>query len=185
MRSLFTAAALAATLTGCLPQEPKSSPQTTPTLPVTQSVAEESPSTPSPRPPDYEETPQPDSISPDTSVSQASGYAEAAEVQDPHAESEQPWLEDGNPVTITLKRPYAYGVQDYIMIIRSRADLLTVNSFEINRGNCQHSDPHKVMVPVDMPFELKFGQSKKIRVLCDKVIEVTIDTQFGSYKLSE
>lgn len=34
------------------------------------------------------------------------------------------------------------------------------------------------MIPVDMSFTLKCGQAQKVRVLCDKVFEASVDTQF-------
>ena len=41
------------------------------------------------------------------------------------------------------------------------------------------------MVPVDMSFTLKFGQAQKVRVLCDEVIETSVDTQFDRITLSQ
>lgn len=115
---------------------------------------------------------------------------EAAGIEEPYNESEsesglEPWFGEGQPVSITLEHVYTPGKPDYIMVIRSRADELTIYDLEINRGNCQHSHIQKVMVPVDMPFTLKFGQAKKVRVLCDKVIEASVDTQFGRITLAE
>ena len=36
-----------------------------------------------------------------------------------------------------------------------------------------------------MPFTLKRGQPQKVRVLCDKVIETSVDTQFDRITLGE
>ncbi|MBO1925858.1 hypothetical protein J4711_14435 [Staphylococcus epidermidis] len=77
------------------------------------------------------------------------------------ARHRRPWFGEGQPVSITLEHVYTPGKPDYIMSIRSRADELTIYDLEINRGNCQHSHIQKVMLPVDMPFTLKFGQAKK------------------------
>lgn len=181
LRSLLLTAAFAITLTGCQPDSATPSQQ-----PAAGQLASDVAQASQPEP----EAPTPEHAAdePVTGGQAEAAAREAAGLEEPQTEAEagsQPWYGEGHPVSITLEHVYTPGRPDYIMVIRSRADELTIYDLEINRGNCQHSHIQKVMVPVDMPFTLKFGQAKKVRVLCDKVIEASVDTQFGRITLGE
>ena len=180
LRSLWLTAAVTFTLAACQPETTPPSPSTG-ALAGTDTIAQATPA--SAPEPEFEH------LAPDEPVTggQAEAAArEAAGIEEPYsAPGTEPWFGEGQPVSITLEHVYTPGKPDYIMSIRSRADELTIYDLEINRGNCQHSHIQKVMVPVDMPFTLKFGQAKKVRVLCDKVIEASVDTQFGRITLGE
>lgn len=180
LRSLWLTAAVTFTLAACQPETTPPSPSTG-ALAGTDTIAQ---ATPASAPEPEFEHPAPDE--PVTGGQAEAAAREAAGIEEPYsAPGTEPWFGEGQPVSITLEHVYTPGKPDYIMSIRSRADELTIYDLEINRGNCQHSHIQKVMVPVDMPFTLKFGQAKKVRVLCDKVIEASVDTQFGRITLAE
>lgn len=195
LRSLLLTATVTLTLAGCQPET--TSPSTLPANTSANTSANASANADSIAQTSPVSTPEPEfahaaSDEPITGGQAEAAAREAAGIEEPYTESEsesesgpEPWFGEGQPVSITLEHVYTPGKPDYIMVIRSRADELTIYDLEINRGNCQHSHIQKVMVPVDMPFTLKFGQAKKVRVLCDKVIEASVDTQFGRITLAE
>lgn len=191
LRSLLLTATVTLTLAGCQPET--TSPSTLPANTSANTSANASANADSIAQVTPISAPEPEfahaaSDEPITGGQAEAAAREAAGIEEPYTESEsgpEPWFGEGQPVSITLEHVYTPGKPDYIMVIRSRADELTIYDLEINRGNCQHSHIQKVMVPVDMPFTLKFGQAKKVRVLCDKVIEASVDTQFGRVTLAE
>ena len=193
LRSLLITATALLTLAGCQPET--TSPSTLPANTSVNTSAKASANADSIAQVTPISAPEPEfahaaSDEPITGGQAEAAAREAAGIEEPYTESEpesgtEPWFGEGQPVSITLEHVYTPGKPDYIMVIRSRADELTIYDLEINRGNCQHSHIQKVMVPVDMPFTLKFGQAQKVRVLCDKVIEASVDTQFGRVTLAE
>ena len=93
------------------------------------------------------------------------------------------WTGNQAPLTVEAKKfTHTYtGQPDYYVILRSKADTIEIRSMSLNRGNCEHSDPQKVKVPHSFPISLQFGQSLSSRAFCSKVIEATVDTNYGEY----
>lgn len=111
---------------------------------------------------------------------------DAPESQGAPAEAERRfavWTEDEPPLTVEFQmQPLTEHMMSYRIIVRSRADRLEIHDVTLNRGNCGVAEVGAFDEGLKLPVALRYGQKKTINVRrCDKVLEATVDTQYGEY----
>lgn len=102
---------------------------------------------------------------------------------DLEAQTHETWTESEPPLTVELVAdPLVPSLSMGYFRVRSRADRLEVRGITLNRGNCEMAETDKVITGINLPFALRFGAARRFRVQgCSRVIEATVDTQYGSY----
>ncbi|HFK1874675.1 TPA: hypothetical protein ACGW3T_002512 [Pseudomonas aeruginosa] len=81
------------------------------------------------------------------------------------------------PITVELGQNEMWGSPQ--LQITSKKNEVTINSVEVNRGNC------KRYVWEDLPHKMTFGEVLKVDSrYCQKVVEVSISTSEGDYSFS-
>lgn len=87
------------------------------------------------------------------------------------------------PLSVEFQvRPLTAHMLSYRIEVRSRADRLVIHDVTLNRGNCGMAEPGELNEGLKLPVALRYGQKKIVNVRrCDKVLEATVDTQYGAY----
>nr|UVX43078.1 MAG: hypothetical protein [Bacteriophage sp.] len=75
--------------------------------------------------------------------------------------------------------------QPYVRLqVTSTADIITINSITVNRGNClfeNHTLPGYNSPPA-LPATMRYGQNNRfVFFRCDKALEATISTNVGTW----
>lgn len=102
---------------------------------------------------------------------------------EPEEAAHETWTESEPPLSAeAIEDHTARSMGMSYFRVRSHADRLEVRSITLNRGNCIMAETGQVTTGIDLPIALRFGAAKRYRVQgCSRVIEATIDTQYGPY----